>query len=36
MREDASRRGQRTVMATDAEWEGIGQAAAASGMDRAS
>ena len=33
MREDASGRRQRAVMATDAEWERIGRAAAASGMD---
>ena len=33
MREDASERRQRAVMATDAEWERIGRAAAASGMD---
>ena len=32
MREDASGRRQRAVMATDAEWERIGRAAA-SGMD---
>ena len=33
MKEDASGRRQRAVMATDAEWERIGRAAAASGMD---
>ena len=33
MREDASGRRQRAVMATDAEWERIGRAAAESGMD---
>ena len=33
MREDASGRRQRAVMATDAEWERIGRAASASGMD---
>ena len=33
MREDASGRRQRAVMATNAEWERIGRAAAASGMD---
>ena len=33
MREDASGRRQRAVMATDAEWERIGRAAAAGGMD---
>ena len=33
MREDAGGRRQRAVMATDAEWERIGRAAAASGMD---
>ena len=34
MKEDASGRRQRAVMATDAEWERIGRAAAESGMDR--
>ena len=33
MKEDASGRRQRAVMATDAEWERIGRAAAESGMD---
>ena len=33
MKEDSSGRRQRAVMATDAEWERIGRAAAASGMD---
>ena len=33
MREDASGRRQRAVMASDAEWERIGRAAAASGME---
>ncbi len=33
MRENAGGRRQRAVMATDAEWERIGRAAAASGMD---
>ena len=33
MREDAGGRRQRAVMATDAEWERIGRAAAESGMD---
>ena len=33
MREDASGRRQRAVMATDAQWERIGRAAAESGMD---
>ena len=33
MRDDAGGRRQRAVMATDAEWERIGRAAAASGMD---
>ena len=33
MKEDASGRRQRAVMATDAEWERVGRAAAASGMD---
>ena len=33
MKEDASGRRQRAVMATDAEWERIGRAAAASGME---
>ena len=33
MREDVSGRRQRAVMATDAEWERIGRAAEASGMD---
>ncbi len=33
MREDASGRRQRAVMASDVEWERIGRAAAASGMD---
>ena len=33
MREDASGRRQRAVMASDAEWERIGRVAAASGMD---
>ena len=33
MKEDASGRRQRAVMATYAEWERIGQAAAESGMD---
>ena len=33
MKEDASGRRQRAVMATDAEWDRIGRAAAESGMD---
>ena len=33
MKEDASGRRQRAVMATDAEWERIGRSAAANGMD---
>ncbi len=33
MKEDVSGRRQRAVMATDAEWERIGRAATASGMD---
>ncbi len=33
IREEAGGRRQRAVMATDTEWEGIGRAAAASGMD---
>ena len=33
MREDVGGRRQRAVMATDAEWERIGRAAAESGMD---
>ena len=33
MREDTSGRRQRAVMATDAEWERIGRAAAESSMD---
>ena len=32
MKEDASGRRQRAVMATDAEWDRIGRAAAESGM----